>query len=60
MFVKNSKKGVVLVILFIVGINGYLGMFVYVVSKYGIVGFVKSLVKFEELVNVKVVGICFG
>jgi NAD(P)-dependent dehydrogenase (short-subunit alcohol dehydrogenase family) len=59
-FVKNSKKGVVLVTSSIAGTNGHLGTPVYVASKHGTVGFVKSLAKLEELANVKVVGICPG
>jgi NAD(P)-dependent dehydrogenase (short-subunit alcohol dehydrogenase family) len=59
-FVKHQKRGVVLVTSSIAGTNGHLGTPLYVASKHGTLGFVKSLAKMEDLADIKVVAICPG
>ncbi|CAH0022399.1 unnamed protein product [Clonostachys rhizophaga] len=56
----RNKKGVVIITSSIAGVNGHFATALYVASKHGTIGFIKSLAKAETEAQVKVVGICPG
>ncbi|PGH09202.1 hypothetical protein AJ79_05731 [Helicocarpus griseus UAMH5409] len=58
--VARRKKGVVLLISSIAGLNGVYAKPLYAATKHAIVGFVKSMGAAEEQFGVKIVGICPG
>ncbi|PGH37066.1 hypothetical protein GX50_00049 [[Emmonsia] crescens] len=55
---ERKKKGVVLLIASIAGLDGVYSKPLYATSKHAIVGFVKSMGIAEQQLGVKVVGIC--
>ncbi|KAI8680418.1 hypothetical protein NCS57_00322300 [Fusarium keratoplasticum] len=57
---RKNKKGVVIVTSSIAGVNGHFATALYVASKHGTIGLIKSLAKAETEAQVKVVGICPG
>jgi NAD(P)-dependent dehydrogenase (short-subunit alcohol dehydrogenase family) len=56
----HGKKGVVVVTSSVAGLNGHFSTPLYVASKHGTIGLIKSLALAEEEANVKVVGVCPG
>jgi NAD(P)-dependent dehydrogenase (short-subunit alcohol dehydrogenase family) len=44
----------------VAGLNGHFSTPLYVASKHGTIGLIKSLALAEEEANVKVVGVCPG
>lgn len=56
----RNKKGVVLIVASIAGIEGCYGAPLYCAAKHALVGFVKSMGLAEENEGVKVVAICPG
>lgn len=56
----HKKKGVVLLISSIAGLDGVYGKPLYAAAKHAIVGFVRSMSVAEQQFGIKVVGICPG
>ncbi|CAH0045629.1 unnamed protein product [Clonostachys solani] len=56
----RNKKGVVIITSSIAGVHGHFATALYVASKHGTIGLIKSLAKAETEAQVKVVGICPG
>lgn len=56
----KNKKGVVIITSSIAGVYGHFATALYVASKHGTIGLIKSLAKAEDEAQVKVVGICPG
>lgn len=57
---SKNKKGVVAITASIAGLHGHFSTPLYVASKHGTIGFIKSMAQAERELGVKVVGVCPG